>query len=83
MPVGKIRVVKYIDTIVGPLESHPVPQDTSEIPNKILCKRCGRVLKDLKSQEIGFGSTCYKKYLAEKPQQIPLFQKPSDSDEVS
>lgn len=28
------------------------------------CKRCHRKLKDKKSRELGFGKTCYKKYMS-------------------
>ncbi len=34
-----------------------------EIKKTGKCKRCGRVLKNKKSIEIGFGKTCLKKYL--------------------
>jgi len=30
-----------------------------------ICKRCGRKLKNPESIEIGFGATCYKKFMAE------------------
>lgn len=34
--------------------------------SKKLCNRCHRELKDSKSKELGFGPTCYKKYLKSK-----------------
>ena len=37
------------------------------------CRRCGKPLKTPKSQELGFGPTCYKKYLAEKDNRKALF----------
>lgn len=30
-----------------------------------ICKRCGRKLKNPESIELGFGTVCYKKYMAE------------------
>ena len=30
------------------------------------CKRCGRILKNKKSIELGFGATCFKKINEEK-----------------
>jgi len=40
------------------------------------CLRCGRVLKDPKSQVLGYGSSCYKKYLQEnRPKNKKLFIK--------
>ena len=32
----------------------------------IICRRCHRKLKDEKSIELGFGKTCYQKYLNRK-----------------
>lgn len=29
----------------------------------VKCGMCNRVLKNIKSQQLGFGATCYKKYL--------------------
>ena len=29
-----------------------------------ICKRCGRKLKNPESIELGFGTVCYKKYMA-------------------
>lgn len=72
---GKVKIVKYIDTIVGPLRMVDVPKPPEVPPEKKLCRRCGRVLKDEESIQKGFGRTCYKKFLAEQPQQIPLFQR--------
>lgn len=40
--------------------------------SKKLCKRCHRKLKDEKSKKLGFGPTCYKKYL--NKQKIYLFE---------
>jgi len=37
----------------------------SDIKNE-QCGVCGRKLKSPKSQELGFGPSCYRKYLAEK-----------------
>lgn len=30
------------------------------------CRRCHRKLKDEKSRQLGFGKTCYEKYLKRK-----------------
>ena len=30
-----------------------------------ICRRCGKKLKNPKSIELGFGPTCYKKFMAE------------------
>lgn len=38
-----------------------------------LCRRCGRKLKNPESIELGFGSTCYKKFMAESNHK-PLFE---------
>ena len=32
----------------------------------VICRRCHRKLVDEKSKNLGFGSVCYKKYLARK-----------------
>lgn len=40
--------------------------------SKKLCNRCHRELKDKKSKELGFGPTCYKKYLKKK--KVYLFE---------
>lgn len=38
-----------------------------------ICRRCGRKLKNPKSIELGFGSTCYKKFMTESNYN-PLFE---------
>lgn len=38
-----------------------------------ICRRCGRKLKNPKSIELGFGSACYKKFMAESNHK-PLFE---------
>lgn len=40
---------------------------------KILCRRCGRVLLGENSKHLGFGPTCYKAWKRERTQQIQLF----------
>ena len=35
--------------------------------NEVFCRRCHRKLKDEESKGLGFGKTCYKKYLKRKP----------------
>lgn len=32
---------------------------------RVFCRRCGRELKTADTKELGFGKTCYKKYMAE------------------
>ena len=44
-----------------------VGEKMEEIMEKnIICRRCHRKLKDEKSIELGFGKTCYQKYLNRK-----------------
>lgn len=38
-----------------------------------ICRRCGRKLKNPESIELGFGHTCYKKFMAESLLK-PLFE---------
>ena len=38
-----------------------------------ICRRCGSKLKNPKSIELGFGNTCYKKFMAESNHK-PLFE---------
>ena len=38
-----------------------------------ICRRCGRKLKNPESIELGFGNTCYKKFMAESNYK-PLFE---------
>lgn len=38
-----------------------------------ICRRCGRKLKNPESIEIGFGTVCYKKFMAESLLK-PLFE---------
>lgn len=48
-----------------------------------VCKRCHRKLKDEKSKQLGFGKTCYNKYI--KSTQIHLFEiskMKGNSDEI-
>lgn len=37
-----------------------------KVTNQKVCKRCGRLLKTAESIQVGMGSVCYQKYLAEK-----------------
>lgn len=32
---------------------------------RVFCRRCGRELKNKQAKELGFGVTCYKKYMKE------------------
>ena len=47
-------------------------QPTQEKRNDI-CRRCGKKLKNSKSIEMGFGATCYKKFMVETKYK-PLFE---------
>lgn len=41
-----------------------------EDPTKrVFCKRCGRELKSAKAKELGFGTSCYKRYISEQQRQ--------------
>lgn len=31
----------------------------------VFCRRCGRKLKSEQARQLGFGASCYKKYIAE------------------
>lgn len=48
--------------------------------DKVLCRRCGRVLKGEKSKELGFGPNCYKIWKNERFQRISLFDKGDGND---
>lgn len=43
-----------------------------EEQNTHICRRCGRKLKSPEAIALGFGATCYKKFL-EQPKLKPLF----------
>ena len=47
---------------------------------KVLCRRCGRVLLDENSKQLGFGPTCYKVWKRERSQQIQLFTVEEDKN---
>lgn len=32
---------------------------------RVFCKRCGRELKSKKAKELGFGASCFRKYMKE------------------
>lgn len=32
---------------------------------RVFCRRCGRELKSKQAKELGFGITCYRKYMKE------------------
>ena len=32
---------------------------------RVFCRRCGRELKSRQAKELGFGITCYRKYMKE------------------
>lgn len=48
--------------------------DSVETENIVRCKRCHRILKNPKHIELGFGLTCYRKYLAETRKCKKLFE---------
>lgn len=39
---------------------------------KAVCRRCGKVLKDINSITLGMGPTCYKQFMLERRKQINL-----------
>lgn len=47
---------------------------------KILCRRCGRVLIGEASRQLGFGPTCYRAWKKERSQQIQLFTVEDNTD---
>lgn len=48
-------------------------QNSSTQRRSYICKRCGRKLKNPASIEVGFGTVCYKKFMAESLLK-PLFK---------
>lgn len=38
------------------------------------CRRCGKKLRSLDSQKLGYGKICYKKYCTEDKYRMRLFQ---------
>lgn len=46
----------------------------NDISSNKVCNRCHRPLKTEQSKKLGFGATCYKKYLQKK--KIYLFEFP-------
>lgn len=50
--------------VVGVMTNENIPELNNDV---IVCRRCHRKLKDEESRKLGFGKTCYKKYLKRKP----------------
>jgi len=54
----------------------PVILESSQVENPsedvVLCKRCGRPLKDLHSKDLGMGPTCYRQYKLERSKTVDL-----------
>ena len=40
-------------------------QKQDEALKRVFCRRCGRELKSKLAKELGFGPSCYKKYMKE------------------
>lgn len=59
------RQVGMMEDITGILKPEIIRKSS-------ICRRCGRKLKNPKSIELGFGNTCYKKFMAESNYK-PLF----------
>lgn len=59
------RQVGMMEDITGILKPETVRKSN-------ICRRCGRKLKNPESIELGFGNTCYKKFMAESNHK-PLF----------
>ena len=49
------------------------PKQISKQDEEILCRRCGRRLRGVKSRELGFGPACYKAWKSERIQRVGLF----------
>lgn len=45
-----------------------------EIKEYTYCKRCNRKLKSEQARQLGFGSTCYKKYVLSHDKRIKLIK---------
>lgn len=39
--------------------------EQQEQTKRVYCRRCGRELKSAKAKELGFGPSCYTKYMKE------------------
>lgn len=48
------------------LQMEDKPHQSKRKSSKV-CFRCGRILKSEESMTLGFGPTCYKKWVEEKP----------------
>ena len=46
-------------------EALAVIEQQQKDSKRVFCKRCGRELKNKAAKELGYGPTCYKKYLNE------------------
>jgi hypothetical protein len=60
--------------------SSNVTENNQSSEDKILCRRCGRVLIGETSRQLGFGPTCYKVWKKERSQQIQLFTVEDSTD---
>lgn len=45
----------------------------SDNENVIRCKRCNKVLKSAEAQQRGYGTWCWRQYLAEQQSKTSLF----------
>lgn len=63
---GKYNVaIVAIERKVGIMEPIQIQNSLTREQRSDTCRRCGRKLKNPESIEIGFGTTCYKKFMAE------------------
>jgi hypothetical protein len=60
------RQAEMMEDITGILKPESIRKSN-------ICRRCGRKLKNPESIELGFGNTCYKKFMAESNYK-PLFE---------
>lgn len=72
-------VIHVIERKVVTVANTPI-QNYSTQRRSDICKRCGRKLKNPESIELGFGTVCYKKYMAESLLK-PLFNAHKGGDD--
>lgn len=48
------------------MENQQTAEQLFQETKKVFCRRCGRVLKNKLAKELGFGPSCYRKYINEQ-----------------
>lgn len=50
------------------MQYHQITTDEilQEETKRVFCRRCGRELKSKKAKQLGFGPSCYRKYMKEQ-----------------